>query len=419
MSDASAFRNWVHTGPSLAKRRRLYLLIVVLALVGVPFLNGGALYLLSINVLEVPPNVSRQAVVQQFLWTKVLVDGVLSVLLLVFITDAYRREQFTVPNFPILLLFFVFVTLAAIVTGMKSPGRLLVGFRYFSAILLFFVSLSSFSERDLETIGRAVIILTTVAAILGLVQYVLSGAIRTGRVGELYGIYSVFSYPSTFASVLGLGSVFVVVDRGLSGWTKALLLILFFLSVLLSQSGTGIAVFGVILAVWLYRRHSVGATAIGALAVIGAIPVLTRRGDIWSSLIVRVSIFVEYLETFPVVTVLFGKGIGFGTDTAAFLIDAGYIAGTVFEADSFYTAMLLQVGLVGLGLFLIVNARFLFISLRDDSWTATVAMYVIPLVLAISVTRNSFELFPVNWVYWIVCGVLLSSHTGLSPIKRR
>lgn len=414
MSDANALRDWVHAGPSLARRKRLYLLMVVLALVGLPFLNGAALYLLSINVLKVPPGVSRQAVVQQFLWTKVLVDVTLSVLLSVFVVDAYRTEQFMIPNLPVLILFFGLLSLAAIVAGTKSLGRLLVGFRYFSATLLFFVSLSTFSERDLETIGRAVIILTTLAAILGFVQYVLSGAIRTGRVGELYGVYSVFSYPSTFASVLGLGSVFVVVDRGLSGWTKVFLLILFFLSVLLSQSGTGIAVFGVILTVWLYRRHSVVVTAIGALAVIGAIPVLTRRGDIWSSLAIRVSIFVEYLATLPVITVLFGKGIGFGTDTAAFLIDAGYIGGTVFETDSFYTAMLLQVGLVGLVLFLIVNARFLFISLRDDSWTATVAMYVVPLVLAISVTRNSFELFPVNWVYWIVCGVLLCSHTRTS-----
>lgn len=419
MSDADALGDWVHSEPSLAGRRRPYLLIVVLAIVGLPFLNGAAFYLLSIGVLDVPPDVSRQAVLQQFLWTKVLVDVTLGVLLSAFVVDVYQREQFTVPNLPVLILFFGLLALAAIGTGTKSPSRVLVGFRYFSATLLFFISLSAFSERDLETIGRAVIILTTLAAILGLVQYVLSGAIRTGRVGGLYGVYSVFSFPSTFASVLGLGSVFVVVDRGLSGWTKGLLLILFFLSVLLSRSGTGIAVLGVILAVWLYQRLSVVVTAISGLAVIGVIPIMTRRGDIWSSLAVRVSIFVEYLETFPVITVLFGKGIGFGIDTAAYLIHAGYIGGTVFEADSFYTAMFLQVGLVGLVLFLIVNARFLFISLRDDSWTATVAIYVIPVFLAISVTRNSFELFPVNWVYWIICGVLLCSRTGPSPIKRR
>lgn len=418
MSDSNALRDWTDTEPQLAERTSPYLLILVLAIVGLPFLEGAAFYLLSIGVLDVSPGMSRQAVVQQFFWTKVLVDATLGVLLLVFVADAYRREQFTVPNLPVLLLFFGLLVLAAIVTGAKSPGRLLVGVRYFSAVLLFFVSLSAFSERDLDTIGRSVIILTTLAAILGLAQYVLSGALRTGRVGELYGIYSIFSFPSTFASVVGLGSVFVVVDRRLSVWLKGFLLVLFFLSVLLSRSGTGIAVLGVILAVWLYRRHSVIVTAISGLTVIGAIPILTRRGDIWSSLATRVSIFVEYLETFPVFTVLFGKGIGFGSDTAAFLIQSGYISGTLFEADSFYTAILLQIGLVGLLLFLIVNARLMFISLQDDSWAATVAIYVIPLFMAISVTRNSFEVFPINWVYWIVCGVVLSSHTESGLIER-
>lgn len=383
-------------------------LLLLSALLFVPLLNGSVLYLSSLGAFE-GINLSRNELVQQFLWTKVLADVVFLIVLSVFLYRIVSRSRVLAPYFPTLLAFVGVMSVSIATTAVTDPIRMILGLRYFSSVVLFFVAFDMLTERDIEVIGRTVLVLGVLASLLGIVQFVLGGGLTTGRVGRLYGVFSVFSYPSSFASVLGLAGAFLVVDRSLSRKAKAVYLSLFLVTIFLTRSGTGIAVFGVLLLVWLYRQSSILVLTLAGVCVVAAIPVLTRRGDIWSSLAMRFEIFFGYLITMSLPSLLFGRGLGWGIDASAFLVRANVIAGPIMEADSFYTAALLQIGVFGIVVFLLFNGQLFTIATRKDSKIAKTITYLIPLVLVVSATRNTFALFPINWVYWMACGVFTKS----------
>lgn len=382
--------------------------VLVLLLLFIPFINGSVLYFQSIGVLETI-GLNRAELVQKFLWTKILPDLAFVGILLSFLYWAVARRMFCFSYVSMLLVFITIVIVNAFTTAITNPLRMVVGIRYFSSILLFFVAFNTLSDRDLKFIGQTVVVLGVLASLLGLVQFVLGGGLSTGRVGDLYGAFSVFSYPSTFASVLGLSSAFLIVDERLSREAKGAYLSLFLLTVLLTRSGTGVAIFGVLLAVWVYRRFSIVVPILVILGFVAALPLLTRRGDIWSSLAVRFSIFLGYIDSMPLSMLMFGRGLGWGTDASAFLVHMNLLSGPIVEADSFYTSLLLQTGILGISAFLLFNLRLFSIATKRESYTSRTVMYMIPLVLAVSVTRNTFELYPINWMYWSVVGVYIRS----------
>ena len=180
----------------------------------------------------------------------------------------------------------------------------------------------------------------------------------------------------------------------------------------LAGSATGIVLL-VALGVWEALRDLRGAARLavavagGALVagVLAFLPSLIHRWDVYESARARADALAQSLRG-PAPSVLFGRGIGLGTNASFQLRAAVGAGGTGAESpalpggDSAVVAVVLQTGLVGLALFALSLALA---ALRNPS--ARPLFFVFALA---SLTLSLSEAFPLN----LLLGLLLAAPRG-------
>jgi len=157
-------------------------------------------------------------------------------------------------------------------------------------------------------------------------------------------------------------------------------------------------------------------TMLGVTGIILLLPEISGRWNIMDSLWGRLLPIELYMEQNNMMTLLFGQGLGVGTNTAANLLmdwqanqAPGYAATAVFIADATPMALIAQLGFVGLLSFYLLLA---YAAARDPQ---ALPFYLVAGIA--SLTTNLPELFPIN----MVLGMLLarSLFPGKPAVQRR
>jgi len=181
------------------------------------------------------------------------------------------------------------------------------------------------------------------------------------------------------------------------------ILLLFMFTALIAYQGVSIQ----------YRSWIRIAAVSGAAAIIILLPEISGRWNIMDSLWGRLLPIELYLEQNSMISLLFGQGLGVGTNTAANLLmdwqanqAPGYAATTIFIADSTPMALIAQIGLLGVVTFYLLLAY----AARKDPVAAP--FYLV--VTVASLTTNLTELFPIN----IVLGIVLAHSLFIAEKER-
>lgn len=177
--------------------------------------------------------------------------------------------------------------------------------------------------------------------------------------------------------------------------------------VVASGSGTGLAALGV-WGIWLgierygaqWSRARIAATVVVLVAILlAALPLLAQRPAIYDSLLgreARIGSLVRLVEQATPAQLLFGQGVGFGTNSAMTLLKDAPEAlpntstGEKFSADSTVTIMFTQLGVVGVLLFYAVIAWAL---VREPQARG---FFIVAAVT--SLTINLPETYPANFL---------------------
>lgn len=194
--------------------------------------------------------------------------------------------------------------------------------------------------------------------------------------------------------------------------------------VVASGSGTGFAALGA-WGIWLgierfgalWSRERVIATAVVLFAgLLMALPYLAQRPSIYDSLLgpeARVGSLLRLVEQATPTQLLFGQGLGYGTNSAMTLLKDSPEAlpvtstGEKFSADSTVTIMFTQLGVVGVLLFYAVLA-WAFIRKPEAR-----AFFIVAGVT--SLTINLPETYPVN----LLLGLALATVGSTAGVESR
>ena len=194
--------------------------------------------------------------------------------------------------------------------------------------------------------------------------------------------------------------------------------------VVASGSGTGVVALGV-WGIWLgierygaqwSRARIMMTVAVLLVSLLAALPYLAQRPAIYDSLLgreARVGSLVRLLEQATPAQLLFGQGVGFGTNSAMTLLKDAPEAlpitstGEKFSADSTVTIMFTQLGVMGVLLFYAVLA-WAFIRKPEARGFFIVAAVT-------SLTINLPETYPVNFLLGLALATVGAGAGSRSP----
>jgi hypothetical protein len=192
-----------------------------------------------------------------------------------------------------------------------------------------------------------------------------------------------------------------------------LLLVLSAITLFASGSGTGILALFVFLGMLVMNNFAglqkgvfaVTFLSLGVILLI-VLPDLTQRPDLYNSVFSsdglggRTGLLIEALSGASAIEILFGRGIGFGTNTAK------NVFGSTFAADSTVTVLFTQLGIIGI---------VVFYGILAWAYQKDVSARPVYLVLAVtSLTINIIEFFPANFLF----GLILAGTLTLSSRAR-
>ena len=296
-------------------------------------------------------------------------------------------------------------------------GFAAIGLRSFEFLAI--VLLGSWAVGGMHYFARSVGWLLIIQAALAAIELILGIPLRVCPFS--FRVAGTMVLPNSLGIVTVVALAFYASFSQNKTWLPMLLLAAIAI-LAVSGSGTGLVALFALLAMLTLRRISGSGKWVFAVAMVllGAImmvklPSITQRPDIYDSLFAaggRVEKFTEVLRTTNALDTLFGRGLGFGTNTSSNLVDLTSaplpsVMGTTepFYADSTVTVLFTQMGILGIAAFYwLLGWAFL----RDPVARPTY------LVIGItSLTMNITELFPVNFLL----GLLLAHTIFLSSRK--
>jgi len=356
-------------------------------------------------------------------WIKGLKDFGLLFIFIFFVLGVLMKEiKFKIPKIFSFWLFIFFILISFILTaGYVSLPISLVGLRVFAPFFLFLVAYNIFDNKDIKKISKILIFVALIECVLATIELFLGAPIHGKNFLGLSARPSgTFFVPSSFAIFLCVVIVLILSDKKISSKKRFLLIALFSIFIILSESGTGIIGLSLIFILWfLFFAPVNNLLKISVFLIILIIPVfiflnlpeITGRADIFYSLEARGQILSILYNNMNYKDIFLGKGLGVGTNSTITILKSDQIPiefnenDLAFISDSQYTSLLSQAGVFSLIFFLTFNiALFLkaFKKIRYDY--SRLILILIPLILIFSFTSNIFELFPVNWIYFIFLG---------------
>lgn len=154
-----------------------------------------------------------------------------------------------------------------------------------------------------------------------------------------------------------------------------------------------------------------------SLGMLTHLDILLNRPGVYESFGTRLGLLSEVFSSFGVKEILIGRGLGVGSNAAVSIMK---FDPTVFRsvdsllvADSLYTSFLTQAGLFFLTTFLLLNV-LLFRQALGARYRGVnaIVLLAIPVVLLGAFANITTEVFPVNWLFFIACGIALRQNGG-------
>jgi len=298
-----------------------------------------------------------------------------------------------------------------------GPAMLLGGIRFFSFLIIATLGYWAVQQKSLHLLAQCLLLFLLLQVLL------VPTEIHHGV--HLFGTYfgaraaGTMLQPSSLGLMAVIGFVFY-----LQFSSHRMLAVPAFIAtailVVYSQSAAALLLLLILLSAKVYLllavRYRVGLLLWGGTAfilLVTMLPSIVQRPDVYDSLWGRLYTFEGYVSGLPdVYTLLFGQGLGAGTNAALNIMmnwQGGFqevkISSRLFTADSTPLALLAQLGITGLLAFYLLLA---YAAWRDET--------AAPLYLAIaiaSLTTIVTELFPVN----VILGLVLARSLFLMPVS--
>ncbi len=380
----------------------------------------------SVELLSLLPSLAGMLNKGLILIFKVTKDIILAGVLFLFAFELIKSMK--ILRNTLLWVLLSLLAVACYITYMYNGILMMViGMRVFAPMLLIFVGAKYFDDRQFAGLTR---ILTWVAFLeycAAIVQMFFAlhvmGSSYFGLAARPFGT---FVEPSSFAIFICLAVVMNLANDHYyrkriraNTWLFVLISIFF---IVLSGSGTGLLGIAVIFLVYVFLFSRIPALLKAGIApmivlspilILLSLPVLTNRENIYKSLFGRVEIFSDLVFSSDLKGMLIGNGIGMGSNAAVTLLGnpnkGNHVDANQFIADSFYASVLSQVGAVFLILFIIFSLYIFWKALanRHKRLAHYIVLMFVPLMLMVSFGSIIIEVFPFNWLMFLLFGAVI------------
>lgn len=324
----------------------------------------------------------------------------------------YKSGLFSYPPWP-LVLFVIIVAVSALFSYSKfGPVMPLSGLRFFSFLFLALLASWATDLRHFQFLAKCLMLFLLIQLLLLPVEFDRGLRLFSAHFfAQDYGdrIVGSMLQPSSLGIMVALSLAFFV-RFSPTVWRTVIIAIIAVILVFFSASAMAILLLLLFGLLEIYHRVApryrqwvrIGGM-VGIIPLFLLLPWITGRWDIMDSLWGRLVPFEQYLGNLDMTTLLFGQGLGVGTNSVMSLLHlfpgllpAGTASGAVFISDSTPTALIAQMGAVGLVLF--------YGLLAYAAWHDRKSAVFYMLVAIGSMTINLTELFPVN----ILLGLMLA-----------
>jgi hypothetical protein len=366
----------------------------------------------------------------QIVFLKAAKDVLLCTIFLLFLLDVLRGRP--VLNDPVLLGMLVVLLISLVLTAHQyGPMLALAGLRGLSPLVLVFIAYSYLDVTHVRSmvkvLGFLLVLEFCAACVRAKFGLAVHGLTYLGLAARPCGTFVAPSSWSIFLCFIVcylMGSDIQMFGRP-RGKTWCLVGVAALL-VFLSGSGAGILAMGTVWACWflLFTRVSPYLKAalfplmvFTTLVVWAFLPILTRRPEVFESANTRFQILLDIFLSCNLKELLIGRGLGIGSNIAVTLtrLDPGALdAGdAVFIADSLYGSLMAQVGILFLFGFLALNLWVLRKALVIRYFgVSPIVLLAIPVTLVGALGNVTTEVFPVNWLLFILYGIALRRDMG-------
>jgi hypothetical protein len=312
----------------------------------------------------------------------------------------------------------------------SGPLLAMIGLRSISPFVLIFVSYRYMDARSLRAIVKVLGVLlfvefcaTVVRALYGVP---VDGRTFFGLVARPSGTFASPTSWSVFITLIACYKLgFDVSQYGYPRGRTWLVVGVCALLVYLAAAGAGLFAFTGLMAsyfLFLSKTHRYLKAAVlplillAPIVILSNLPLLTGRARAYSSVRIRSGIILDLMQSMDFREMLIGKGLGVGSDVAITVrhLNPDILAGVddLYYSDSIYAAMLGQMGLVFAVVFLLFNV-YLFTRALRRRWfgVCPIAILAIPAVMAGGAGSVITEVYPVNWLLFILYGMALRDCT--------
>ncbi len=356
---------------------------------------------------------------------KVTKDAILCAILICFILDVLRGRPILCN--PLLLCIVVLLGISFAVTAAEQPPVLaLLGLRAFSPFFLVFIAYSYLDMTHIRSVVRVLSFLLIVELCAACIRMryglAIHGVTYLGLAARPSGTFMSPSSWSIFLCFIICYMLGLDVHRfGRPRRRTRCLVAVSTILVLLSGSGAGVLALTTLLSCYLlffsransYLKASLVPMFLLMACVIGGhLHTITGRATIYRSLWTRVGIFSDVFMSAGTKEMLIGRGLGAGSNVAVTFASlnplASWDSDTVFIADSLYASMMAQAGVLFLLVFLLLTV-WVFRRALSAPYVGMnpVVLLAVPAALVGALGNVITEVFPVNWLLFIMYGVAL------------
>lgn len=398
---------------------RLIRRLILIALILTPVF-GLQHWLRIFPGLEMSLGISSQVVV-----IKVAKDVLLFLILLLFLLDVMGGRPILYD--PVVSFLVTLLTISFVVTAVESdPVLALIGLRGLSPFILVFIAYNYLDMTHVRSMVKVLVFLLLLELCAACVRARYGAAIH----GSMYfGLAArpsgTFAAPASWSVFLCFIACYLLgsdIHRfGCPSRQTWCLVTIAALLVFLAASGTGVLALTVLLLCYFlffskmhpYVKASILPMLLLMICIVGGyLHVVTGRAMIYRSLGIRLHILSDVFFSGGPMDILIGKGLGIGSNVAVTFTKLNPLAlgspDSVFIADSLYASLMAQMGIVFLIAFVLLNVCVFRRAIAErNSGINPIALLVIPVALVGGCGNVLTEVFPVNWLLFMMYGMAL------------
>lgn len=366
----------------------------------------------------------------QIVWFKAAKDVLLITIFALFLLGVLRGRPLLCD--PLLWgMLAVLIISFVLTTHEYGPTLALAGLRGLSPFLLIFVAYSYLDithiRRIVKVLGFLLLVEFCAACVRAKFGAAIHGSTFLGLAARPCGTFvspSSWSIFLCFIICYMAGSDIQRLGRmRMKTWCQVVLAAFL---VFLSGSGAGVLALGAAFCCWLllfarmspYLKAALCSLFVFAAAGVWAsLPILTGRSRVYDSANTRIGILSDIFLSCDLKEFFLGQGLGIGSNTAVTLakMNPGVFGeeSAAFIADSLYGSLMAQVGILFLAAFLVLNLWVFRKALAARySGVSPIVLLAIPVTLVGALGNVTTEVFPVNWLLFILYGIALRRDMG-------